>query len=154
MENQGSTATMNRPVGQASQQFLDTLNDLRARELAVCIQYMRHHYKVTGSDSFGPEQEFKETALVEMKHAEKLGERIDFLGGDPTTKPENIATNEETLQQMATADLAAEEDAVQRYRRAIQQANDEGDTTTRTILEGILSDEEEHVKVFRQMLGK
>lgn len=140
--------------GGASTALLDTLNDLRARELAVIVQYMRHHYLVTGADSFGPEAEFRETAMTEMKHAEELGERIDFLGGNPTTKPVEIATGETTLEAMATVDLAAEEDAVRRYRDAIAQADGEGDVTTRTMLEGILGDEEEHVKVFRQMLGR
>lgn len=154
MNMRGGSTTTERPVGTASQSLLDTLNNLRARELAVSIQYMRHHYRVTGSDSFGPEDEFKSTAITEMKHAEKLAERIDFLGGDPTTKPWDVSTGEETLQQMATVDLAAEEDAVRLYRDAIRQFDDEGDSTTRLMLEEILADEEEHVKLFRQMLGK
>jgi bacterioferritin len=154
METRSGTATMDRPTGQASESFLGMLNELRARELAVGIQYMRHHYRVTGSDSFGPEDEFKKTAITEMKHAEALGERIDFLGGDPTTKPWDIPTGEETLQQMATVDLRTEEEGIAKYREAIRQAEQEGDTTTRRMLEDILADEEEHVKVFRQMLGK
>lgn len=154
METRGGTGTMQREVGTASQAMLDTLNTLRGRELAVCIQYMRHHYRVTGAESFTAEDEFKDTAITEMKHAEALAERIDFLGGNPTTKPWDISTGEDTLQQMATVDLRAEEEAVRLYTDAIAQADQEGDTTTRRLLEDILADEEEHVKVFRQMLGK
>lgn len=134
--------------------LVDTLNGLRARELAVIAQYMRHHYIVTGPDGLALADEFKETAVTEMKHAEELAERIDFLGGNPTTKPGPIATAEKTLQKMAAADLAAEEDAVRLYNAAIAEADAAGDVTTRRLLESILGDEEEHVNTFSTMLGK
>lgn len=137
-----------------SPSLIDTLNMLRARELAVIMQYMRHHYIVTGADGLALADEFKETAITEMKHAEALAERIDFLGGDPTTIPSEIEKKAKTLQQMATSDLAAEEDAVARYAVAIAEADAAGDVTTRRLLEDIMADEEEHVNVFRTMLGK
>jgi bacterioferritin len=138
----------------ADQQLIDTLNSLRARELAVVTQYMRHHYIITTPEGMALADEFKEIAITEMKHAEKLAERIDFLGGNPTTKPDPIATEQRTLQEMAEVDLAAEEDAVRRYRDAIEQAQSAGDITTRRLLEDILGDEEDHVNSFQQMLGR
>lgn len=153
MQTRGGTTTMQRP-GTASEEMLATLNDLRARELAVCIQYMRHHYLVTGPESFGAEEEFKSVAIEEMKHAEALAERIDFLGGNPTTKPWDISADETTLEQMARIDLGAEEEAIRLYSEAIQQASREGDVTTRRLLEDILGQEEEHAKSFQQMLGQ
>ncbi len=42
--------------------LIDTLNDLRARELAVIMQYMRHHYQITGPDGVALADEFKEIA--------------------------------------------------------------------------------------------
>ncbi|HEY3317061.1 MAG TPA: ferritin-like domain-containing protein [Coriobacteriia bacterium] len=137
-----------------STSLLDTLNELRARELAVVTQYMRHHYQVTTPEGLALAGEFKEVAITEMKHAEMLGERIDFLGGDPTTKPAPIGTDARTLEQMAAMDLASEEEAVRLYRDAIKQADSAEDVTTRRMLEGILGDEEDHVNTFRLMLGK
>lgn len=137
----------------ADQALLGTLNDLRARELAVIAQYMRHHYTITTAEGLAVSGDFKDIALTEMKHAEALGERIDFLGGDPTTKPEAIATGQRTVHDMAQADLASELDAVRRYRDGIKQAQDLGDVTTRRLLEDILGDEEDHVNSFQQMLG-
>jgi bacterioferritin len=134
--------------------LLDTLNVLRARELAVTIQYMRHHYQVTGADGLAIMGEFKEVAITEMKHAEKLAERIDFLGGDPTTVPDSIGRDAKSLKDMATMDLASENDAVKLYNDAIKQADAEGDVTTRRLLESILGDEEDHVNTFQTMLGK
>ncbi len=134
--------------------LLDTLNDLRARELAVIMQYMRHHYQITGPDGVALADEFKEIAIVEMKHAEELAERIDYLGGDPTTKPSQFATGQASLAEMAGVDAASEGEAVELYKAAIQQAADAGDVTTRKLLEDILGDEEGHLDTFNKMLGK
>ncbi len=134
--------------------LLDTLNELRARELAVIMQYMRHHYQITGADGLPLAGEFKEIAVTEMKHAEELAERIDFLGGDPTTKPWEFATGQRTVAEMATVNAASEAEAVELYKEAIMEASDAGDVTTRKLLEGILADEEDHLNTFNTMLGK
>lgn len=134
--------------------LLDVLNDLRARELAVIVQYMRHHYLASGPDGLALAGEFKEIAIVEMKHAEELAERIDYLGGDPTTRPEAIlGTAARTIAEMAQADRDSEADAVRRYTEAIGMALRDGDTTTRRLLEDILADEEAHLKTFTDMVA-
>ncbi len=133
---------------------IDILNDLRARELAVIVQYMNHHYVITGADAAALAGEFKEVAITEMKHAESLAERIDFLGGEPTTKPADIKIGAKTLSGAAADDLASEDEAVRLYTSAVEQARMAGDITTRKLLEDILADEEDHVNTFRTMLGK
>jgi len=133
--------------------LIDVLNDLRARELAAIMQYMRHHYLVTGPDGVALAGEFKSISVEEMKHAESLGERIDYLDGNPTTKPERIEVDARTLKEMAKADLASEADAVTRYKAAIKVAEAKGDVTTRRMLEDILGQEEDHHKTFSDMLG-
>lgn len=137
----------------ADSALIDTLNDLRSRELAVCMQYMRHHYLATGPDGLALADEFKEVAITEMKHAEALAERIDFLGGDPTAKPAPFPTDAKTFEEMAAHDLASENEAVELYKAAVGQAADAGDVTTRRLLESILADEEDHVDTFQRMLG-
>lgn len=133
---------------------IDVLNDLRARELAVIVQYMRHHYLATGPDGVALAGDFKEIAIAEMKHAEVLAERIDYLGGDPTTKPEAIAgIDARTIAEMASADRDSELDAIARYKEAIGVAADARDVTTRKMFEDILGDEEDHHKTFDDMLG-
>ena len=134
--------------------LIDTLNDLRSRELAVIMQYMRHHYQITGPDGLPLAGEFKQIAVVEMKHAEELAERIDFLGGDPTTKPWRFATGQSSLADMAGVDAASEAEAVELYKAAVKQADAAGDITTRKLLEDILGDEEGHLDTFNKMLGK
>ena len=133
--------------------LLDVLNDLRARELGVIMQYMRQHYTVSGPEGMLLADEFKSVAVTEMKHAEALAERIEFLGGDPTTKPEPFERDFADLREMAKADYNAEQDAVMRYRVAIKVAAAADDVTTRRLLESILADEEDHLKTFSDMLG-
>lgn len=134
--------------------LVDTLNDLRARELAVIVQYMGHHYVITGADAAALAGEFKEVAITEMKHAESLAERIDYLGGVPVTKPAEIKSGATTVSDAATVNLASEEEAIALYIAAVAEAAASGDITTRKLLEDILGDEEDHANTFRTMLGK
>lgn len=134
--------------------LIDILNDLRARELTVIMQYMRHHYLATGPDGVALADEFKDIAITEMKHAEELAERIDYLGGDPTLQTmrvEGVAAR--TVAEMAEADLASEADAIARYKEAVAAADASSDITTRKLLEDILADEEDHHNTFGAMLG-
>jgi bacterioferritin len=133
--------------------LVDVLNDLRSRELGVIMQYMRQHYTVTGPEGMLHADTFKSVAVTEMKHAEALAERIEFIGGSATTKPSAFESDFSGLKEMAKSDFSAESDAVMRYKSAIKIADAHGDPTTRGLLESILADEEDHLKTFTDMLG-
>lgn len=137
----------------AKKKVVDELNRARARELAVIIQYMIQHYTATGVESLPAIDMFKETAIAEMKHAEALGERIDYLGGTPTKQPDPIKPGT-TLREMLQLDLKAEEEAIAMYKDIIKLCAAEGDVTSRTMMEGILADEEDHANNFKTALGK
>jgi bacterioferritin len=84
-------------------------------------------------------------ALVEMKHAEKLIERILFLEGVPVvSKLAPIHIGADVPKQLAN-DLAAENDAVKKYNASIKLAVEVGDNATKEILDSILNDEDAHV---------
>jgi len=68
-----------------SQKVIDLLNKARSREIAAITQYMAQHYELEDSDFGKLASKFKEIAIAEMKHAEKLAERILFLKGEPTS---------------------------------------------------------------------
>jgi bacterioferritin len=84
-----------------------------------------------------------------MKHAEKLAERLNYLGGIPTAKPTMIKVGGD-LKQMIREDLKNENDAIVMYKRMIKACGD--DPTTRRLLESILSDEEEHADTWETLL--
>ena len=135
----------------ASQKLLEYLNKGIARELQVSIQYMWQHVQVTGIDGTVTEDIFRKIAIAEMKHAERLAERLDYLNGVATTKPDPIFVGG-SLIEMLKQDEQNEEQAITLYKQAIQTAAKEGDYTTRRILEEILAEEEEHINTFGKLL--
>ena len=135
----------------ASQKLLELLNKGIARELQVSIQYMWQHVQVTGIEGALVKATFKEIAIAEMKHAEALAERLDYLDGVPTTKPDPVFVGG-SLIEMLTQDERNEEEAITLYKQAIQVASKEGDFTTRRLLEEILSEEEKHIDTFGKLL--
>ncbi|MEK6680896.1 MAG: ferritin-like domain-containing protein [Nitrospirota bacterium] len=135
-----------------NQKIIDALNKDRADELGAIIQYMGHHYTADGMESPAIVGIFKTTAIDEMKHAEMLAERIVYLGGDPVNKPSDIKKGGE-LKKMVQDDLASENGAIKQYKEHIKLCADEGDSTTRLMLENILSDEEKHADQWETILG-
>ena len=134
-----------------SQKLLDFLNKGIARELQVSIQYMWQHIQVTGTDGVIVEDIFRKTAIAEMKHAERLAERLDYLNGVATTKPDPIFVRG-SLIEMLKQNEQDEEKAINLYKQAIQVAAEEGDFTTRRLLEEILAEEETHINIFGKLL--
>jgi bacterioferritin len=135
----------------ASQKLMELLNKGIARELQVSIQYMWQHVQVTGMDGAVVEDIFRRTAIAEMKHAERLAERLDYLNGVPTTQPDPIFVGG-SLIEMLKQDEQNEEEAINLYKHAIQVASEEGDYTTRRLLEEILAEEETHINTFGKLL--
>jgi bacterioferritin len=137
----------------ASKKLMNLLNRGIAREIQVSIQYMWQHVLVTGVESAAVEDIFKEIAITEMNHAEEIAERLSYLGGTPTTKPDPIFVGG-SLEEMLQTDVKAEEEAIALYKQTIKVADEEGDITTRRLFEEILGEEEEHHDTFTTLLEK
>ncbi len=135
----------------ASKKLLELMNKGIARELQVSIQYMWQHVLVTGIKSVAVEGIFKEIAITEMKHAEEIAERLAYLGGTPTVKPDPIFVGSD-LVEMLKLDEKAEEEAIRLYKQTIKVASGEDDITTRRLFEKILGEEEEHIDTFSKLL--
>ncbi len=135
----------------ASKELLDRLNDAIAREIQVSVQYMWQHVTVRGVNAEAVGGVFKKIAITEMKHAEEIAERLDYLGGVPTTKPTPITVGN-NLKEMLSIDKKAEEDAISLYKEIIKLAEKEGDVVTKRLFEQILADEEEHHNQFSTLL--
>ncbi len=137
----------------ASEKLKELLNKAIAREIQVSIQYMWQHVQWMGVDHFAVTDNIKQVAIAEMKHAEKIAERLWYLGGVPTTKPSPISVGDE-LWQMIDFDIKAEEEAISLYKEIQKVAEAEGDPTTRFIFESILEDEENHHDFFTSLKEK
>ncbi|MBF0338592.1 MAG: ferritin-like domain-containing protein [Nitrospirae bacterium] len=137
----------------ASNALMDMLNQAIARELKVSIQYMFQHIMIKGKRAKFIGAEFRAIAIAEMLHAEKIAERLHYLGRTPTTVPETPdieGTEQEMLQKNINEELAA----IELYKRIIKLANDEADSTTRILFEQILAEEELHHNTFTTLLGE
>ena len=138
-------------MNKASQKLLDLLNKGIAREMQVVIQYMWQHVLWSGVKGFAVKDELKSIAITEMKHAEKIAERLNYLGGMPTTKPEPIFVGT-SLKEMIAQDVKDEVAAIELYKEIIEVAQAEGDVTTAFIFREILEDEEGHHDTFTTLL--
>ncbi len=134
-----------------SKELNEKLNAAIARELQVSIQYMWQHVTVIGINAESVGGVFKKIAITEMKHAEAIGERLDYLGGTLTTKPSPIEVGR-SIKEMLKMDKKAEEGAITLYKEIIALAAKENDIVTKRLFEKILSEEEEHHNQFSTLL--
>ncbi len=139
------------PMTKVSDQLKEMMNKAIAREIQVSVQYMWQHVQAMGVKGVAVQDKFKQTAIAEMKHAEKIAERLWYLGGTPTTKPDPIVVGG-SLKEFLENDTKAEEEAITMYKAIIEMAQKEQDVTTAFIFKEILEDEEEHHDLFTTML--
>ncbi|MEP7056185.1 MAG: ferritin-like domain-containing protein [Caldimonas sp.] len=132
--------------------IIKLLNDALATEIVCILRYKRHHYTAKGLASQAIAEEFMVHAQEETEHSEKLAERIVQLGGDPDFSPNTLTQrshadyDESTdLKAMIRANLVAERVAIEAYTQMIALIGDK-DSTTRRVLESILSQEQEHAE--------
>ncbi|MCX7641092.1 MAG: ferritin-like domain-containing protein [Elusimicrobiales bacterium] len=137
----------------ASENLKKMLNEAIAREIQVSIQYMWQHVLWKGVEGHSVKDEFKKIAIEEMKHAESIAERLNYLGGIPTTKPSPIFVGD-CLEEMIKQDKKDEEGAIELYKKIIELAMKENDYVTADLFKKILADEEEHHDVFSSLLEK
>ena len=133
---------------------MQTLNGLLADELTAINQYVVHAEMAENWGYGKLKKSVGARSMTEMKHAEKLIERILFLEGTPAVGELNkIHIGADVPRQYAN-DLAAEMTAVANYNRAVKLATDLGDNATREMLAGILKDEDGHVNEIEEKLGQ
>ena len=136
------------------------LNDSLATELVCILRYKRHHYTAKGLASPAIADEFLVHAQEETAHADMIAERIVQLGGEPDFSPSTLlershADYDESsdLKAMIRANLVAERVAIEAYTQMVKLIGDK-DSTTRRIVEHILSQEQEHAEELSDWLDK
>ncbi len=139
------------PVIRVSDELKKMLNDAIAIEIAASVQYMWQYVQVIGVKGRPVAGRFKETAMAEMKQAEKLAERLWYLNGTPTTQLPPIKVGE-SLKEFLEIDAKMEEEGIRLYKRIIDQAQKEKDITTAFMIKEIVEVEEEHHHLFTTML--
>ena len=134
-----------------SQKVIDLLNKARSSELTAISQYMGQHYELEDSDFGKLASKFKEIGIAEMKHAEKLAERILFLKGEPTSKPDGVAKKGQKIPEMLTTNMGLEAAAMKMYNEASTICAAEKDQISKELFEELLKEEEDHFNYFENV---
>lgn len=126
-------------------QVIDYLNKVLTNELTAINQYFLHA-RMFKNWGFGKlnEHEYKES-IDEMKHADRLIERILFLEGLPNLQDLGKLKIGENPEEMLRCDLQLELQALPVLKDAIAHCEKTGDYVSRELFESILESEEEHV---------
>lgn len=127
------------------QKLIDCLNSRLADELAAINQYFVHAEMCENWNYDRLGDAIEKRAVAEMKHAEKLIERILFLEGKPIVSKLNEIRIGDQVPNMHDHDHWAEEGAIKGYNEGIKLAMDLGDNDTKVLLESILKEEIEHI---------
>ncbi len=134
-------------------EVLAALSEMLKEELAAINQYILH---AEMCDNWGYKRlgDFiKKQSIGEMKHAEKIIERILFLEGTPKMDEMGKIRIGKDVPQQLENDLALEKSAVVAYNEAVETCRKAGDNATADFLKEILKDEEEHVDFLETQLG-
>src|SRR3989304_5638814 len=151
---------------QAKSDYISLLNQAVSREIQVSIQYMLQHAKMEklirkvipenillDKTTYDAVEKFlREFAIVEMKHAAAIMERIYYLGGSATTKADKPSIGN-SLSAFAKNGVKAEEEALVLYRKIIDAAGKMEDWETREMFEKIYGEEEQHLFKFQEYVG-
>jgi bacterioferritin len=136
------------------QEVIDKLNELLADELTAINQYFLHA-EMCGDWGYDKLHETLEArSIQEMKHAEKLIERILFLEGRPIVSELNKITIGENVLKQLQNDHEAEKDAIKMYNDAVALTSQLGDNGTKILAESILTEEEEHIDWIEEQLDQ
>jgi bacterioferritin len=130
---------------QGNPQVIEFLNKALYNELTAINQYFLHAkmLKNWGLKELA-EHEYHES-IDEMKHADRLAERILFLDGLPNFQALGKLRIGESPRELLECDLALELDGLPLLRAAIAHCESVGDAGSRELFTDILESEEEHI---------
>lgn len=130
---------------QGDPQVIDFLNKALLNELTAINQYWLHYRML---DNWGVKKlaEYeRHESIDEMKHADKLADRILMLDGLPNFQSLGRLHVGENVEEVLKADLATEHEALPLLKEAIAHCEAVRDYVSRDLFAEILGNEEEHV---------
>jgi bacterioferritin len=130
---------------QGDSEIIAALNDILTSELTAINQYFVHFRMLENWGYRRIAKKKREESIEEMKHADKVIERILFLDGIPNLQRlGSVRVGQEPVE-MHQLDLDVEREAVARLNKAIALCIDKRDGGTRELLEHMLVQEEESI---------
>jgi bacterioferritin len=132
-------------------QVIARLNQALQEELTAINQYFVHAEMLNNWGYHTLGGYIRKQSIDEMKHAERLLERILFLDGSPTMQPMALTIGADVRSQIRN-DLALELKAVTAYNDNVRVSVEAGDNASRELFERLLKDEEHHVDFLETQL--
>jgi bacterioferritin len=126
--------------------IITSLNDILTAELTGINQYFVHYKMLENWGYHRLAKKKREESIEEMKHADKVIERILYLEGVPNLQRLGSVRVGEDPVEMHSLDLALEQAAVARLNQAIALCLAKQDAGTRELLEHLLRDEEDSIE--------
>jgi bacterioferritin len=137
---------------QGDARVIELLNEQLTAELTAINQYWLH-YRMQENWGFTKLAKYtRHESIDEMKHADKLAERILFLEGLPNFQKLGMLRIGETVKEQFKCDMKIEEEAITRLRGGIEYMRSVGDVTSANLFEEILADEEHHIDYLETQL--
>ena len=124
---------------------LEFLNQVLKNELTSINQYFLHSRMLADWGISELSKVEYDESIDEMKHADRLVQRILFLGGLPNLQYLDKLMIGENVQEIISADLGLEEKALADLRQAIAYAESVQDYGSRELYVDILKNEEQHI---------
>jgi bacterioferritin len=135
-----------------SSEVIRLLNETLRGELAAVNQYFLHASMYRNWGYLKLHKKMYEESLEEMRHAEKLMDRILFLEGTPAMTAEMSIRIGRNPQEMLENDLSLEKEGLPALRQAISVCLEQGDAGSRELLERLLVGSEQHVQWLESQL--
>ena len=130
---------------QGDAQVIELLNTVLTGELTAINQYFLHARMQQNWGYAGLAEHTYKESIEEMRHAERLTDRILFLEGMPNLQRLGPLGIGETVKEQFESDLSVEHTALGHLRPGIAMCREKGDIVSANLLEEILGNEEEHV---------
>ena len=127
------------------ERVIELLNEALKNELTAVNQYWLHYRMLDNWGVHGLAAFERHESIDEMKHADRLSERILFFNGIPNFQMLGRLRIGETVEEVLRADLELEMEALVQLRGAIQHCETVRDYVSRDLFAEILRNEEEHV---------
>lgn len=141
-------------IMKGNDKIIENLNELLKDELTAINQYFVH---AEMCDNWGYEKlhaSVQKRSIQEMKHAEKLIERILFLEGQPMVSELNRINIGSVVEDQLRKDLASELNCINMYNESIRLSTEMNDGGTKELLDGIIVDEEKHADWLEAQLNQ
>jgi bacterioferritin len=134
-------------------QVIDLLNEVLTNELTAINQYFIHARMCENWGYERLEKRNRDESIDEMKHADRVIERILYFDGIPNMQRYAKVNIGENVPEQLKLDLDLEQHAIPVLNRGIAQCRNLGDNGTAELLEDILVEEEEHANWLEAQLA-